>query len=520
MYENLTVRETLTFAALLRLPSSLPNEEKLKRVNSVIQDLGLLKCQDTRIGDGEKRGISGGERKRVSIGMELVTDPNLLFLDEPTSGLDAFTAQTVVEGCSKLAKQYQKTIIMTIHQPRTEILELFDKIILLSGGKTVWFGPLAGAVEQFAACGFPCPSRVNPSDHFLDTMTIDYRSEELKESSIKRCKALQEAWEKSIGNAPNFQKATDSAVDEATQKTWPNNWLYEFMILLRRNTLDVLRDPATLGATFGQAIINMLLIGFIFFQSGLDQAGVQNRIGVFFFICINMTFSNVMPTIATLPIRKIIIKRERSAGTYRASSAYLAQLASNLPALFAGNAIFAIPIYFMIGFQNDVGKFFTYLVIMYFHAMAAQFLGLMIGSGVPNVRVGQILGPTIIVVFFLFSGNLVDLQSTPIVFRWIKWISIIQYSYTALSMNELDGLKFTCGAGSICTYPDGDSVLRNFYKITDYAVGQIWLRVVAVAALAVGFVIIGYALFRWRSKPSFILATKPYSSAPDSVKIE
>jgi ABC-type multidrug transport system ATPase subunit len=144
MYENLTVYETLRYAAMLRLPQSMSTAEKMERVDEVVRSLSLEKCLHTRIGDSELRGVSGGERKRVSIGVELVTKPRLLFLDEPTSGLDSFTAGKIVQCIRGLAERDQSTVLLTIHQPREHILSLFSKIILLSHGKLVFFGNVQG----------------------------------------------------------------------------------------------------------------------------------------------------------------------------------------------------------------------------------------------------------------------------------------------------------------------------------------------------------------------------------------
>ena len=144
LFRNLSVTETLRYSAMLRLPRSVSLAEKRLRVEQIIMQLGLNSCRDTKIGDAQNKGISGGERKRVSIGVELITEPDILFLDEPTSGLDAFNAFNVIENLKNLAMEQSKIIVLTIHQPRTDILELFDKIILLSIGKPVWFGTTSG----------------------------------------------------------------------------------------------------------------------------------------------------------------------------------------------------------------------------------------------------------------------------------------------------------------------------------------------------------------------------------------
>lgn len=159
-------------------------------------------------------------------------------------------------------------------------------------------------------------------------------------------------------------------------------------------------------------------MGFLFFQVGMTPAGIQDRLGVLFFICVNQTFGVVMPTINLFPAQKLIIKRERAAGTYRASSAFLAKFVSSLPLTYAGALILAIPVYWMIGLQKVASKYLTFICIVLVHSHTANALGLMIGAAVPSAQVGQILGPLIIVVMLLFGGQLLNLDSVPVLFRW------------------------------------------------------------------------------------------------------
>jgi len=162
---QLTVRETLTYSALLRLPANMSQAEKLRRVDEVLGDLGLLNVADSRVGGGYVRGVSGGERRRVSIGVHLLKDPPILLLDEPTTGLDAFTANNIVSILSKLAKK-NKAVVFTIHQPRSDIFPLLDIVMLLSQGQTVYFGPRAEVVDYFAGAGYPCSIYSNPLDYY------------------------------------------------------------------------------------------------------------------------------------------------------------------------------------------------------------------------------------------------------------------------------------------------------------------------------------------------------------------
>lgn len=166
----MTVRECLEFAAKLKLPGTL--EQKLKRVDDIIDELRLTKCQNTKIGGPLVKGVSGGERKRTSIGVELITDPNLIFLDEPTTGLDSFTATSVMETLKDLSRK-GRTIVQTIHQPNSDIFELMDRLMLLAKGKVIYFNEARLSVDYFTQIGWKCPELSNPSDYFMAIMSIE-----------------------------------------------------------------------------------------------------------------------------------------------------------------------------------------------------------------------------------------------------------------------------------------------------------------------------------------------------------
>lgn len=175
LMSTLTVRETLMYSAMLQLPRSMPVQLKQKRVEDVIQELGLDAIADVTIGAPGRRGISGGEKRRVSIGKELVTSPSLLFLDEPTSGLDAYNAGVVMECLRKLTKQGRRTVVVTIHQPRSNIFKMFDSLMLLGGGHTVYFGPADATSRYFNDIGFPVPADYNIADYLSKFKCYHYQ---------------------------------------------------------------------------------------------------------------------------------------------------------------------------------------------------------------------------------------------------------------------------------------------------------------------------------------------------------
>ncbi|KAI0955797.1 hypothetical protein AcV7_006368 [Taiwanofungus camphoratus] len=168
LMSTLTVYETVLYSALLRLPREMSLEAKKFRTLETMHELGILGIKDSRIGDSGRRSISGGEKRRVSIACELVTSPSILFLDEPTSGLDAFNALSVIDSLVTLARDYSRTVIFTIHQPRSNIVSLFDQLIVLAQGKLVYSGEADKCHEYIAQIGHPCPPGFNIADFLID----------------------------------------------------------------------------------------------------------------------------------------------------------------------------------------------------------------------------------------------------------------------------------------------------------------------------------------------------------------
>ncbi|KAJ3248294.1 ATP-binding cassette sub- G member 2 [Chytriomyces hyalinus] len=495
MFTNLSVEETLTYAAKLRLPSKFSDAEKKEEVDKIIMQLNLNNCRKTWIGNSLVRGISGGERKRVSIGVELVTKPKILFLDEPTSGLDSSNALGILETIKRLAVERGMIVLMTIHQPRTEILDLFDKILLLSVGKTLWFGPTNDALVHFAEMGYPLPPKTNPSDFFLDVITLDGRTDEARKISLERINKLHESYNTKYGS--HTSPFLSQLLKMDTSQTWPLSWTQELAVLLNRNMKDLFRDKGAIGATIGQAIFLVLLMGFVFFRLDNDAAGVQSRVGFLFFICINQTFGVVMPAIGVFPTVRTIFKRERAAGCYRASSCFIGKVISALPLCWTSSLLMSLPLYWMVGLQPDVTKYFTFVCLVLIHSTVALAMAYCIGSAVPNAQVGQILGPLIITVFLLFGGQLLNVGSVSWVFRWLQYISIIGYTYKGLMQNEFDGLSLKCSPAMRCETYFGETVVAQFALESP----TIWYCVLINCCIGIVLLGLGYTFFQRTSRP-------------------
>lgn len=192
---HLTVRETLCYAAELGMGATLSKHERHAKVEEILDLIGLRECADVTVGSAENSGISGGQRRRVSIGTQLVIEPACLFLDEPTTGLDAVTAMSVVQTLEKVAA-CGRTVVCTIHQPRYDIWKMFDNVaLLLTGGRLAYAGKADEIIGHFARAGHIVPESVNPPDFIIDTASINFRSPELESSSRVVVEALAEGYQ-------------------------------------------------------------------------------------------------------------------------------------------------------------------------------------------------------------------------------------------------------------------------------------------------------------------------------------
>lgn len=334
MYAFLTVFETLMLSAHFFLPNELSDEDKVKIVDVTIAELGLIKARDTIIGNEKVRGVSGGERKRASIAVQLLTDPAVLFLDEPTSGLDAFQSQAVMESLKTLAKE-GRLVISVIHQPRSSIYEMFDKLLILSEGKLMYYGEASKAVDYFASVNYPCPESFNPADFFLDLLSPDNRSRESEEETRNRINFLGRKWLEFAANESSKGEVVDMEEFKTVKMIGSgSNWnktVRNTMLLFWRSFVEQARDIGTTMSKIMPAIFFALLIGGLYSNIGDSQKSIMNRKGVLYFILINQGFISIQSVIAAFPLEKIIVGRERSGRAYSTLSYCIAKVLVELP---------------------------------------------------------------------------------------------------------------------------------------------------------------------------------------------
>ncbi|KAJ3174853.1 ATP-binding cassette sub- G member 2 [Geranomyces variabilis] len=507
LYANLTVTETLRYAALLRLSSKkYTAKAKIAHADEVLESLRLTKAKDSYIGDGLTRGVSGGERKRVSIGQELVGAPRVLFLDEPTSGLDSNTSLALIENLKAEAEKTRRIVVMTIHQPSFEVISMCDKVILLSAGSTCYQGPVDDALAHFASLGYTCPPRKNPADFFLDILTINAathaedtaRVQKFHQAYRELAERDQEKREPSSSPSSPVQSTTQLQTTEVNHDAeFSNNWFTEARLLNERAWKDVLRNRAVLIADITRTFVLIIIMGFVFFRLGKGQPSIQSRVGFLFMWPINQFFVTMQPVLTTFPLERVIMLRERSAGSYRVSTFYTAKALTTLIPNLIYSMVASSILYWMVGLTPDAGKFFIWLLTNALEIGAAVAFGFVISSAVPTVQLAMAIGPLIVVTFLIFAGQLIATTQIGWWFRWLHYLSPIGYAYSAHAQNELAGLDFTCeGAVGACTQT-GDQVLQI------YALDVVskWLCIGVLVILNVWWFLMAYGILRVSSKP-------------------
>jgi ABC-type multidrug transport system ATPase subunit len=506
LYAHLTVVETLTLAATFFLPSTATEEFKSQLVEACIAELGLVKARDTRIGNEKVRGVSGGERKRVAIAQQLISDPAVLFLDEPTSGLDSFQALSVMESMKDLAMN-GRLVISVIHQPRSSIFSMFDQLLLLSEGRTMYSGPAENAVAYFADVGFPCAAFYNPSDFFLDLLSPDNRSPELEEASQARIQRLGDVWlERGAGglaqskngastdNLANLVSEPQSAVRAVGTSGDCKKALTNLRVLCWRAFAAQSRDIGTFIFKCVLTTFFALIIGGIYSNIGFSQLSIQNRNGILYFICINIAFNNLIGVLNTFPTEKIIVNRERASRAYDTFSYFFAKVIIEIPLNTFPAVLYSCIVYWLVGLRP--AGFGYFILIVMFEAIVAISLGLGISALAPSVEAANAFGPILMVIGILFGGFYLNVGSLPIVANWIPYFSIFYWTFQALAVNEYTGLTFTCddAKGGSCL-ATGEMVIASLsFNSNAMNLAQINYACFGQGMLLIGFLGVAYIL--------------------------
>jgi len=497
VFADLTVREQIEFSAQCRLPASMPIEKKMRRVEQVITELGLANATNTLIGNAVQRGVSGGERKRVNIGIELVTNPPLLLLDEPTTGLDSFQAQAVMLTMLRLARR-GRTIIATIHQPRSQIFQMFDYLLLLSEGHQIYFGPAKDMVPYFAALKYPCPAYFNPADFALDLISLNARSKTLEKQTRARISYLANRFleHKSEASLPLddplgatgdlHTKVTRKGVSLFSSEGEPNYaepWPVQFGLLVKRSFKLMVREKGTNFARFFQTIIFSVVLGLIWLNTGRNSSDFNAVPGVLFFLLINQSFGASFGVVFLFPLERGIVLRERTSRFYRVSAYFLAKSVAELPRLVVLAVLFSCITYWMVGLQPHPSSFFIFVALVLLTTHTAESLTLMASASASSPQTAAAIAPVLIVLSLLFGGFFIGPNVIPVWLRWLRFVSFIYYGFAAVMDNEFGYIPRSNTNNPLVTY-----------NINSFGIGGNigFLIMLDVAYRAIAFVFLRY----------------------------
>ncbi|PON90902.1 ABC transporter-like [Trema orientale] len=472
---TLTVREAVYYSAQLQLPDSMSRSEKIERAETTIREMGLQGSMDTRIGGWRVKGLSGGQKRRVSICIEILTRPKLLFLDEPTSGLDSAASYHVMSRIVKLARRDGRTVIASIHQPSSEVFELFHNLCLLSSGRTVYFGPVSMAEQFFASNGFPCPSLRNPSDHYLRTINKDFDVDleqgfGSKTSTEKAINTLV----KSYNSSETFEQVKQ-IVSEICQKKRRSlekkgsqaSFITQCLVLTRRSFVNMYRDLGYYWLRLAIYIALCLCVGTIFYDIGTTYGSIQARGAMLMFVAAFLTFMAIGGFPSFVEDMEIF-GRERLNGHYGVAAFVVGNTFSSIPYLLLISLIPGAMAYYLVGLQNSLEHFAYFSIILFVCMMLVESLMMIVASIVPDFLMGIITGAGIQGVMMLNGGffRLPDDLPKPFWRYPMYYIAFHKYANQGFYKNEFEGLVFPNEqANGLSTTISGEEILRSVWQV-------------------------------------------------------
>ncbi|XP_063775882.1 ATP-binding cassette sub-family G member 5 [Pseudophryne corroboree] len=473
---HLTVRETLTYTAMLSLQKH-SSEAIRKKVDSVMAELSLTHVADTVIGGRLFNGISSGERRRVSIASQLIQDPKIILLDEPTTGLDSMTANHIVMLLSELARK-DRIVIISIHQPRSELFKIFDKIAIMSCGELIFCGNPQEMISFFDDCGYECPQHSNPFDFYVDLTSVDTRTKEREMDTYNRVHSIvsvyrdSENFQGTLESIESSKKSKEQKVIPLKRKETPSE-LSKLVVLLRRTVRNLSRNKIGIIMRLSQNFIFAAFIVFflIRFNNDVLHGAVQDRIGVIYQCLGGTSYTGLLNAVALFPALRAIGDQESKDGLYKKWQMLLAYIIHILPFSILSVGIFGAFVYWTIGLNPEPIRFGVFLAATLVPHIMGELLALavlgvvnnpnIVNAGVALLNIAGIL---------VGSGILRSLQEMPQVFQILSYITYQRYSCELLVVNEFYNLNFTCGGTSNssevnaqCPFTKGNDFIESSY---------------------------------------------------------
>ncbi len=538
LLSNLTVEETIYFAARLKTPSSISDQDVQILVEETMKELGLWYVRNTLIGSSAEgsMGISGGERKRTAVAVELVVRPPLLLCDEPTSGLDATTAHSLIKTLKGLTV-LGHSIVVVIHQPRTDIFKILDNLLLLSKGSVVYDGPASNVRSYLEGLSSsivsPLPPETGIADWIMDTIIRDeqYRNSHNEnknndETNTENArKSLADCWanRRSLALDDENEKTASSTttsppnscdglpgVDNETQHDtakYEATFWRELSMLTNRISKQQRGNKLTL-ATFLLTLTYLTFTNFLYWRLPDDTSNVYERNSLLFFLLIAQGQGIVTTSISVFHRERALLRRERAKKLYRILPFFLAKLLSDSTNNIFFPLVYGIITYWTAGLRQDASSFFRFCLGYYSSLSCAQSMGFFLSVTFPNMGLALILAPPITLFMFISAGFYIPYHNLNAVMKWASYASFARYGYSALLVNEYEGREIPCpedndfagisigGGGNECPLP-GSAVYESLGLEGIFA--NFWFNIGVLVAFQIVFLVGAYVLLR-RSK--------------------
>ena len=437
LYEILTPYEFLKFTLSLKVNYS--ESQVKKRVDEVLDQLKLTSSKHNTIGGFIVRGLSGGEKKRLSIASEVLLYPSVLILDEPTSGLDSFMAKSVINILKDLSKS-GVTVIMTIHQPSYEIYEMIDRIALMQCGEFVYQGRASEALNYFKEAGLESPPLVNPPEFFMKVLRIEDRNH-ISEQELKTFEILSTKYNETKSEI--FKDINQQCIENKDLKIleYDQSLLKRVKWLFWRELINLKRNPFMIGIKIGQIFMFSLILNMLYFQLDTDEKGIDDRRGALIVILFVLQFIPSFTHGVSIASEARIVRKEIKEGLYNYFIYYLEKLILEIPIILVITFILVFATYYVIDLnQEHSDKVFRLYIIGIVDYLNGFAVGILASSIAPNPIVANFLGATLDVCLLTFSGFFNDPESSPTATNWLRYLAPFYYLRNAALINEFDDL--------------------------------------------------------------------------------
>ncbi|CCI49083.1 unnamed protein product [Albugo candida] len=463
-YGSFTVLETLRIAAALSLPTHIPKLAREIRVQEVIDSMGLRNCSGTQVGDLFHKGISNGQRKRLSIAVELLSNPSILLLDEPTSGLDSSSAFNVVQHLSNLCKD-GKTVVVTIHQPSSSIYEFLTNLMILSSGEMVYFGSGANAINHFTSIGYQCPTYSNPAEYFVQLVNKDFVDDLHIEPFVDKWRTSNDAL-RLHSTIIHDRENGAYGIDPDLVRAWHPSPYLQFRVLCYRNYINTIRNPAVVWIRVLMYLLLCLMVGTMYLSSN-RRINEEQIVPLLFYVQAFLVFMSIAAIPSFIEGRAVFV-RERT----NHSINLISYVAANFVASIPGIVIITLLASTIVVHFASIHTFKSFFINLFLSLVTAESFMHVLGAAVPHYIIGIALGAGVFGMFMLCEGFMVPRDAIPLYWRWGYYAAFHTYSFESFMYSHFSVVDTDVSWKILAQYGMEDvQVGQNMAILAVYALG-------------------------------------------------